>query len=367
MRHDGRTAGRGGLGGHHPECLGEDRGHDRDVGERTQVNEMAVLERPGEEHRQALGLALELPALRTEADDHGTAADLAERRDQHLHALVLDQLAEVDDGRASPARNSASRSALFSSGRRSSALPGFGGSRRASASSAASASALLWGRQTSMSTPGGTACTRSSGPQTSSTTLRMCSEPTITAAAPRCCLRAPRRKLGIPAHRVLELGTVREDRVARTRRRADGPAEDQVPGDHEIGGEVLADRAGVRPDPRVELGAAGLLHALHAVALVAVDHEHRQQPADIGAHGRGAAEVVVPGPGLLRENRDVVPRSPPLPRELAREHVRAGAGEQIAVPDEDFHDATSNPMASIISGIVTSVYPSSSFQRQICG
>ena len=40
-----RTAGRGRFGGNHAERLGEDRRHDRDVGERQQMHEMPVLER----------------------------------------------------------------------------------------------------------------------------------------------------------------------------------------------------------------------------------------------------------------------------------------------------------------------------------
>ena len=48
-RDERRAAARGRLGGDHPERLREDRRHDRDVGERQQVDEVPVLERPGEE------------------------------------------------------------------------------------------------------------------------------------------------------------------------------------------------------------------------------------------------------------------------------------------------------------------------------
>ena len=48
-RDERRPAGGGGLGRDHPERLGEDRRHDGDVGERQQVDEVAVLERAGEE------------------------------------------------------------------------------------------------------------------------------------------------------------------------------------------------------------------------------------------------------------------------------------------------------------------------------
>ena len=44
-----RDAGRGGLRGDHPKRLREDRRHNRDVAERKEMDEVAVLERPREE------------------------------------------------------------------------------------------------------------------------------------------------------------------------------------------------------------------------------------------------------------------------------------------------------------------------------
>ncbi len=94
-----RTAGGGSLGRDHAERLGEDRRHDAGVGEREQVPEMAVLERPREQRLDAMvgGERLERGALGTEADDDETGVESRQRLDQDLHALLLDQLAEVDD------------------------------------------------------------------------------------------------------------------------------------------------------------------------------------------------------------------------------------------------------------------------------
>ena len=50
-----RAAAGGGLGGDHPERLREDRRHDGRVGERQQVDEVAVLERAREERRAGGG------------------------------------------------------------------------------------------------------------------------------------------------------------------------------------------------------------------------------------------------------------------------------------------------------------------------
>ena len=93
-----RTAGRRGLGRDHSERLGEDRGDDRYVRERQQVHEVPVLERAREE-RALRGQGLELGPVVAEADDHGARVQLAERLEQHVDALVEEELAEVDDRR----------------------------------------------------------------------------------------------------------------------------------------------------------------------------------------------------------------------------------------------------------------------------
>ena len=69
--------------------------------EREQVAEVAVLERPGEQHLDALGprQRLERRALRPEADDHGARVEPAQRPQEHVDALLRDQLPEVDDRR----------------------------------------------------------------------------------------------------------------------------------------------------------------------------------------------------------------------------------------------------------------------------
>ncbi len=96
---------------------------------------------------------------------------------------------------------------------------------------------------------------------------------------------------------------------------------------------------GVSLDPGVELGAAAVLDAPHLVALVAVEDEHRQQATDVRTHGRRTAEVEALRVGLLGEDGDVVAGVAPLAREHARVDVRAGAAEEVAVPEEDAHGA----------------------------
>ena len=87
-----------GLGGDHSERLGEDRRHDGRVGERQQMNEVTVLQRAGEECARRR-CPLEHRAIGAEADDDEARIDSLHRLEQHLHALLLDQLPEVDDRR----------------------------------------------------------------------------------------------------------------------------------------------------------------------------------------------------------------------------------------------------------------------------
>ena len=55
-----------------------------------------------------------------------------------------------------------------------------------------------------------------------------------------------------------------------------------------------------------------VLHPLHLVAVVLVEDEDREEPAHVGPHGLGAAEVEPLRVRLLREDDDVVPLAAPL-------------------------------------------------------
>ena len=163
-RDERRAAGRGGLGGDHPERLREDRRHDRDVGERQQVDEMAVLERPGEERLpggQRARLLSSSRAVVAEADDHGARVEPAHRLEQQVDALVVDQLPEVDDDRAVARRRTprAARRCPRPAAARS-RCRGSAGRARLLDAAPASASSRGSGTNSSTSTPGGTSCTR---------------------------------------------------------------------------------------------------------------------------------------------------------------------------------------------------------------
>ena len=105
----------------------------------------------------------------------------------------------------------------------------------------------------------------------------------------------------------------------------------------EVSRQLVAHRRSVRLDPDIELLARAVLEQLDAIALVVVEHEGGQKAADVGPHDLSAAEVVALRVRLLAEDRDVVPSSRPLARELPRVDVRARPAEQIPVPDDDLH------------------------------
>ena len=246
--------------------------------------EVPVLERPGEEGRDTAcrGTLLQCRALGPEADDDETGTETGQRVDQDMDALLLDQLAEVDDDGSLRAKEGSSRVALPPSGSRSSAFQDSGGSRRASSSRSASAASRDCGTHSSMSTPGGTSTTFSVWPQTSAKTLRMCSEPTNVPGR-RAANLPPRRETRVAAHRVLELGTVCLDCEWCSGGGPDRAAEKHVVREHDIGRQERPERGGVRLDPVVELLARTVLHAAHVVAVIAVEDEDRQQAPDVGS------------------------------------------------------------------------------------
>src|SRR5437763_8433582 len=97
-RHDRRRAGCRGLRCDHAERLREDRRNNRRVCERQQMHEMSMLERSREQRARRCE-AFELVAVIAEADDHGARVDVGERLQEHVDALVVEELAEIQHGR----------------------------------------------------------------------------------------------------------------------------------------------------------------------------------------------------------------------------------------------------------------------------
>ena len=94
----------------------------------------------------------------------------------------------------------------------------------------------------------------------------------------------------------------------------------------------------VRVDVAALLLVRPLLQELRAQALVAVEDEDGKQPVREPRPDDGrAAEVEPLRMPLLADDRDLVPGPAPLPHERLRVDVRAGAAQQVAVPDVDPH------------------------------
>ena len=199
-------------------------------------------------------------------------------------------------------------------GRRSLAFPGSAGRARLCDERRQRLGPRSKRDNSSTSTPGGTSTTRSTWPTTSSSTSRMCCDPTNVASADARRFSPPLLELGAAAHRILELGAVRLHAEALAARGADGPPMQDVVGEDEVGGQQLAQRCGVRIDVGVPLGLGELLQQARLEARVAVKHEHGQQaPRKLRHHDLRVPEVEVLGNAQV-----VVPELPGAPAARVR-------------------------------------------------
>ena len=166
----------------------------------------------------------------------------------------------------------------------------------------------------------------------------MCSDPTYVASALRERRSRPLAELGAAAHRILQLRAVRLDAERRAARRSDRAAHQHMVGEHEVGGQQLPQRGRVRIDVCASFGLGEVLEELRIEPLVAVHDEGGQQAAgQVDRDRPRAAEVVLLGRPLLRDDDDVVPGAAPLARQRAGVDVRPGPSEQVPVPEQDPH------------------------------
>ena len=283
------------LGGDHPEGLGEHRGHDARVREGEQVPQVPVLERPREEHPdvERPRQRLERRPLGAEPHDHGPRVQPVDGLEQDVDALLLDQLAEVDDGRRvaveerrEPAGIPFVRPALL-------AIPGVrrvppclvdqGGERGVAA----------------LGTPQVDVDPGRHLVDTGNRTADLSEHLPDVGGADEGRARVPQRlpppltEIGTAPHRILELGAVRLHGERLPRGDADGTAEQHVVREDEIGGRESTHRRGVRFDPPVQLLPGAVRYPPHLVSGVAVDHEDGQKRPDIRPHRRRTSEVVV--------------------------------------------------------------------------
>ena len=240
------------------------------------------------------------------------------------------------------ARKPANRSALPSSGRRSSALPGFGGSSRASSTSASRARVRGSGTQASTSTPGGISNdavrvaahlledgadvrgadergaggARASAPQAESAAL-----PRIEySSSEPCALTANGAPAAAPTGPPRRTWFVKTTSAGNRSRSAEAFASTQA-----SSSARCSPAAGAPRTPRS--GRA----------------RRRAAAPDVGPQRQGGAQVVARRGGLLGQHRHVVAGEAPLAGEHPGVDVRARAAEQVAVPEEDAHRARPYP------------------------
>jgi hypothetical protein len=282
-----------------------------------------MLERPREEHRLRARHRLELGAVVAEADDDGAGVDALERLEEHVDALVPQELPEVDDGRrvAGQERGEPLRVALVGE-----ALVRVVGVRGVLPSLGDEPGERL------VATSRPPLCDVDSGwhlVHVVDVVADLTHDPPDVRRPDEDRRRTPENlvapplELGASAHRVLELRAVGLDGVLRTRRPADRATEQHVVAEQKVGGQPGGDRRRVRADPAIELLARAVLQKLHAVPVVAVEHEDREEPADVRPDDVRPAQVVSLRVRLLAEDGDVVAAPGPLAGELARVYVRS--------------------------------------------
>ena len=344
--HERRHPGRGGFRGDHAERLREDRRHRHDVREREQMHEMAMLERPGEKHPLRSGV-LQLGAVVAEADDHRARIELAHRVEQQVHALVEEQLPEVKDGRL--VRREERREALGVAVVRQAFVRVAGVRRvgpRLHQQPPEGLPALL--RPELIDVNAGRnlvhAVDVADDVFEDGTDVRGTDEHRF-----RVCegLRPPRRQLVVAAHRVLELRAVCLDHEGCAAGETDRSAEQDVICEHEICGQPCAERGGVPLDVAFTLLGPEVLQQPRLETLIAVEHEHRQEAADVRPHDLCAADVIHVRVSLLAEDDHVVSRAAPFPRERARVDIRPGPAEQVTVPEQDAHRRQSSRRGTV--------------------
>ena len=106
--------------------------------------------------------------------------------------------------------------------------------------------------------------------------------------------------------------------------------------DH-IGRHLRAQRGRIERDVAFTFGPREVLQQLRLDALVAVEHEDGEQPADIRHEDLRPPDVVALGMRLLADHDDVMAGTAPFTRDRTRVDVRSRSAEQIAVPEQDPH------------------------------
>jgi hypothetical protein len=234
---------------------------------------MAMLERSREEHAQVTRDVLELRPVVAEADDHGPRVDARKRLEQHVHALVAQELPEVDNCRLVAREELAEPPGIPLVRETLARVPGV---RRVVARLLDEGDQCLLARlRTPLLDVDARRDLVDSLDVAADLLHHLADVGRPDERRARACkhLSPPRLELRTPPHRVLELRAVGLHGVVSARARPDRSAEQYVVAEEHVGRQMLAHRGRVGLHPCVELGTTAVLQQLDPVALVPVEHE----------------------------------------------------------------------------------------------
>jgi hypothetical protein len=268
----------------------------------------------------------------------------ARRREQHLYALLLDQLAEVDDSRLVAGEERREAIGVPVVGQ---ALLGVAGVRRVAARLLDERGERLVARAQRELVHVDARRHLEDAVHVADDLLEDRADvlgTDVRRLGLRERLRTPPFELRTPPHRVLELGPVCLHAEGDAGRSAHGRAHQHVVREHDVRREQVAEDGGVRVDVGGLLGVGEVLEELRVQAGVAVHDEHGQKPGrQVDGHDARTGEVVLLRRALLAHDDDVVPGAAPLARDRLRVDVRPGPREQVPVPEQDAHRARRPP------------------------
>src|SRR5215211_5969771 len=282
-----------------------------------------MLKRAGEENGAAGDRSLELVPERPEADHHGSGTHVPDRVEKQIRALLARELPDVDDGRIVAGEEVGEPLRVSRIGIALAGTPGVRGVLprlldEACKRLVAELRSQLVDVDARRRDPD--AGLVGAGPEDLLEDTADVLRPRVDGVSTVERLAGTGGELLVSPQRELELRAVSLDGERHAARQADRASREDVIHEQEVGRELGPNGRGVRLD-----------------VLVVVEDEDRQRPGKPRADDARAAEVEPLAVGLLAEDDDLMAGPRPFARERARVDVRAGAAQEVAVPEENLH------------------------------
>lgn len=297
-----------------------------------------MLKRAGEENGAAGDRSLELVPERPEADHHGSGTHVPDRVEKQIRALLARELPDVDDGRIVAGEEVGEPLRVSRIGIALAGTPGVRGVLprlldEACKRLVAELRSQLVDVDARRRDPD--AGLVGAGPEDLLEDTADVLRPRVDGVGTVERLAGTGGELLVSPQRELELRAVSLDGERHAARQADRASREDVIHEQEVGRELGPNGRGVRLDVRLALLAREILEVAGLEVLVVVEDEDRQRPGKPRADDARAAEVEPLAVGLLAEDDDLMASPRPFARERARVDVRAGAAQEVAVPEEN--------------------------------